>query len=78
MGGGTGTGGIGGALGCFEQISLAGELGGSCREGGTTCNTGFDCVPELPDPIGGTLEDYVDVAERIECALNSHLGKGLT
>ena len=65
-GGGTGTGGIGGALGCFEQISLAGELGGSCREGGTTCNTGFDCVPELPDPIGGAGDSIANLPPEVD------------
>ena len=51
MGGGSGTGGVGGAFGCFEEVSLDGELGGPCLGGGTTCNTGLDCVPEMPEPI---------------------------
>ncbi len=66
IGGGSGTGGVGGELGCFEEVSLGGELGGPCREEGTTCNTGFDCVPELPDPIGGPGDPIAGLPPEVE------------
>jgi hypothetical protein len=54
--GGSGNEGAGGSLGCDQVLAPGGELGGPCRDGATQCNTGFVCIPELPDPLGGPAD----------------------